>query len=114
MVTPVSVSVLLRSGSPQLTSTLSPYTTLFRSVTPAAASVQTSGRQIFTATVTNTTNKAVTWQVNGITGGNTSVRTNATTAVYTAPAIVPSAAKETVTAVSVADPTRSGSAQVTF
>ena len=83
------------------------------SVTPAAASVQTSGRQTFTATVTNTTNKAVTWQVNGITGGNTSVGTISTTGVYTAPATVPSPAKVTVTAVSVADPTRSGSARVT-
>jgi len=49
------------------------------SVTPAAASVQTGGMQTFTATVTNTTNKAVTWQVNGITGGNTSVGTISTT-----------------------------------
>src|SRR5204863_7927744 len=84
------------------------------SVAPAAASVQTNGRQTFTATVTNTTNKAVTWQVNGITGGNTSVGTISTTGVYTAPATVPSPAKVTVTAVSVADPTRSGSAQVTI
>src|SRR6266478_3758753 len=53
------------------------------SVTPAAASVQTGGMQTFTATVTNTTNKAVTWQVNGITGGNTSVGTISTTGVYT-------------------------------
>src|SRR6266480_723369 len=83
------------------------------SVTPAAASVQTGGRQTFTATVTNTANKAVTWQVNGVAGGNTSVGTISTTGVYTAPATVPSPAKVTVTAVSVADPTRSGSAQVT-
>src|SRR2546430_12626961 len=83
------------------------------SVTPAAASVQTGGTQTFTATVTNTTNKAVTWQVNGITGGNTSVGTISTTGVYTAPATVPSPAMVTVTAVSVADPTRSGSARVT-
>src|SRR5204863_9586057 len=78
------------------------------SVTPAAASVQTNGTQIFTATVTNTTNKAVTWQVNGITAGNTSVGTISTTGVYTARATVPSPAKVTVMAVSVADPTRSG------
>src|SRR5437773_761017 len=84
------------------------------SVTPAPASVQTGGTQTFTATVTNTANKAVTWQVNGITGGNTSVGTISTTGVYTAPATVPSPAIVTVTAVSVADPTRSGSAQVTI
>src|ERR1700756_5647803 len=84
------------------------------SVTPAAASVQTGGTQAFTATVTNTTNKAVTWQVNGITGGNTSVGTISTAGVYTAPATVPSPATVTVTAMSVADPTRSGSAQATI
>src|SRR6266404_1747022 len=83
------------------------------SVTPAAASVQTGGTQTFTATVTNTANKAVTWQVNGIAGGNTSVGTISTTGVYTAPATVPSPAIVMVTAVSVADPTRSGSSQVT-
>src|SRR5947199_6891579 len=83
------------------------------SLTPAAASVQTGGTRTFTATVTNTTNKAVTWQVNGITGGNTSVGTISTTGVYTAPATVPSPAKVTVTAVSVADPTDRKSAQVT-
>ena len=84
------------------------------SVTPAAASVQTGGTQTFTATVTNTTNTAVTWQVNGITGGSTSVGTISTAGVYTAPATVPSPATVTVTAVSVADPTRSGAGQVTI
>ncbi len=82
-------------------------------MTPAAASVQTGGTQTFTATVTNTANRAVIWQVNGVAGGNTSVGTISTTGVYTAPATVPSPAIVTVTAVSVADPTRSGSAQVT-
>src|SRR6266513_1242232 len=82
------------------------------SVTPAAASAQTGGTQPFTATVTNTANRAVIWQVNGVAGGNTSVGTISTTGVYTAPATVPSPAIVTVTAVSVADPTRSGSAQV--
>src|SRR4029077_11235345 len=63
---------------------------------------------------TNTTNTAVTWQVNGIAGGSMSVGTIATAGVYTAPATVPSPATVTVTAVSVADPTRSGAAQVTI
>jgi len=84
------------------------------SVTPATASVSAGGTQAFTATVTNTTNTAVTWQVNGITGGNTSVGTVSSAGLYTAPATVPSTATVTVKAVSVADPTRSGSAQVTI
>src|SRR5437879_4918212 len=111
-VTAVSVADPTRSGSAQVTVTAAP-TPVTVSVAPAAASVQTGGTQTFTATVTNTTNTAVTWQVNGITGGNTSVGTISTTGVYTAPATVPSPAMVTVTAVSVADPTRSGAAQVT-
>src|SRR6266513_17668 len=112
-VTAVSVADPTRSGSAQVTITATAPTPVTVSVAPAAASVQTGGRQTFTATVTNTANKAVTWQVNGVTGGNTSVGTVSTTGVYTAPATVPSPAIVTVTAVSVADPTRSGSAQVT-
>ena len=84
------------------------------SVTPATASVQTGATQSFTATVTNTTNTAVTWQINGITGGNTTVGTISAAGLYTAPATVPSPATVTVGAVSMADPTRSGSAQVTI
>src|SRR6266403_1469617 len=84
------------------------------SVTPAAASVQAGGTQTFTATVTNTTNKAVIWQVNGVAGGNNRVGMISTAGVYSAPSTVPSPATVTVTAVSVADPTRSGSAQVTI
>ena len=113
-VTAVSVADPTRSGSAQVTITATAPMPVTVSVAPAAASVQTNGTQIFTATVTNTTNKAVTWQVNGITAGNTSVGTISTTGVYTAPATVPSPAKVTVTAVSVADPTRSGAAQVTI
>src|SRR5207249_10348932 len=91
-------------GSAQVTITATAPMPVTVSVAPAAASVQTNGTQIFTATVTNTTNKAVTWQVNGITAGNTSDGTITTTDVNTAPATVPAPAKVTVTAVSVADP----------
>src|SRR5205823_3005235 len=107
-VTAVSVADPTRSGSARVTITT-------KSTPPVTASVDTLAlhdalpiSQTFTATVTNTTNQAVTWQVNGITGGNTSVGTISTTGVYTAPATVPSPAIVTVTAVSVADPTRSG------
>src|SRR5206468_9604336 len=61
-VTAVSVADPTRSGSAQVTVTATtpmPHTV---SAAPAAASVQTNGTQNFTATVTNTTNKAVTWQ----------------------------------------------------
>lgn len=64
----------------------------------------------FTPTVTNTTNKAVTWKVNGVTGGNSTVGTISSDGLYTAPAVQPNPSTVTITAVSQADPTKSGSA----
>ena len=69
-----------------------------------------STTQQFTATVTGTTNTAVTWSVDGITGGNTTVGTISTSGLYTAPT---TATAHTVTATSVADSTKSASAAVT-
>ncbi len=83
-------------------------------VTPAAASLRSGVTQNFTATVTNTSNKAVIWQVNELVGGTLSIGTISTAGVYTAPATVPSPAMVTITAVSEADPTRSGSAAVSI
>src|SRR5207248_1960913 len=82
----VSVADPTRSGSAQVT--ITPPVAV--SVTPSTASVQTGGTQSFTATVTNTTNTAVTWQVSGITGGHTSVGPTSSAFLFTAPATVPS------------------------
>src|SRR5207253_7668327 len=41
-------------------------------ISPTSATVGAGGTQQFTATVTNTNNTAVTWQVNGVPGGNRS------------------------------------------
>src|SRR5207302_501067 len=70
--------------------------------------------QQFTATVQNTSNTAVTWQVSGVTGGNATVGTISSSGLYTAPAVVPNPAIVTVTAVSNAVTTKSASAQVTI
>ena len=82
------------------------------SVTPASTSVPVSGTTKFTASVANTSNSAVTWQVNGVTGGETTHGTIDTTGLYTAPAAVPSPAAVTVAAVSQAQPTKVATAQV--
>jgi hypothetical protein len=63
----------------------------------------------FTATVQNTTNTAVTWFVDGVAGGNSSVGTISASGMYTAPA---QAGTHTVTATSVADTTKSAKASV--
>jgi len=56
----------------------------------------------------------VTWQVNGVTGGNATVGTISSSGLYTAPGVVPNPATVTVTAVSQADATKSAAAQVTI
>ena len=89
-------------------------------VSPAAPSVPTGGAQVFTASVTGTNGAStdVTWSVNNTPGGNstigTIVSTGTLTALYTAPAIVPSPAAVTVTATSSDDTLASGSATVTI
>jgi len=83
-------------------------------VCPATSSVQTGGSQPFTATVANTTDINVTWQVNGVAGGNSTLGTVSSSGVYTAPAAVPSPATVTVQAVSEADQTVTSSTSVTI
>lgn len=84
-------------------------------VSPSSASVVAgTGTQTFAATVTGSSNSAVTWQVNGVVGGNSTVGTVTTAGAYTAPAVPPAQPTVTVTAVSVVDSTSSGSAAVTI
>jgi hypothetical protein len=83
------------------------------SVTPSSASLQVGmATQTFTAIVTDTTNTAVSWQVNNVLGGNSTVGTISASGVYTPPARVSGSMTVTVTAVSLAVKTQSGSAQV--
>lgn len=83
-------------------------------VCPATNNIQAgAGGQSFTVTAANTTNTAVSsWEVNGIAGGNSTVGTITSTGVYTPPSRPPSPASVTITAVSAADTTVSGSATV--
>jgi len=67
----------------------------------------------FSASVTNITDTAVSWSVNGVAGGNAVVGTITSAGSYTAPADLPSPAAVTITATSHADPTKSDSAAVT-
>jgi hypothetical protein len=83
-------------------------------VSPSSASVPAATVRSFFASVTGTTNKAVSWQVNGVAGGDATVGTVDASGIYTAPAVVPSPAAVTLTAVSQADTTKSGSAALTI
>src|SRR5437016_2838962 len=86
------------------------------SVSPPTGSLQAGSgtTETLTATVGNTVNTQVTWQVDTVTGGNATVGTISTSGVYTVPATVPSPATVTITAVSGDDPTRSGTATITI
>ena len=78
---------------------------------PTSATVVVGQNAAFQATVTGSTNTAVTWQVDGTVNGNSTVGT-ISAGIYTAPANVPNPATVTVTAVAQADTTKSVSAAV--
>jgi hypothetical protein len=90
-------------------------------ISPSLITIATLATQSFTATVTGSTNTAVTWQVNGVSGGNsanglvsTTILGTASEALYLAPSAMPSPASVSVTAISQADPTKSATATVTI
>jgi len=65
-------------------------------LSPASASVAAGSTQLYT--VTNGNGDAITWQVNGITGGNASVGTISGSGLYTAPAVPPISQPLSITA----------------
>src|SRR5437764_6208830 len=111
-VTAVSQADATKSASVQVT--ITPTAAVSVTISPTSATVAAGGTQQFSATVQNTSNTAVTWQVNGVAGGNATVGTISSAGLYTAPAAVQSTTTVTVTAVSQADATKSASAQVTI
>jgi hypothetical protein len=89
-----------------------PTTAVTVSISPTSASVQAGAAKQFTATVTGTTNTAVTWWVNSVEGGNTTYGAISSEGLYSAPSNVPSGSV-TVAARSVADTTKLATAAVT-
>ena len=83
--------------------------TITVSVMPNPASVRAGNSQQFAATVSGSSNQAVSWSVNAIAGGNASVGTITSRGLYTAPAVVPNANSVTIQATSAADSSASGS-----
>lgn len=81
-------------------------------VFPSATSVVLGHTVPFSATVTGTTNTAVNWEVAGVVGGNPTVGMITTAGLYTAPSAVPNPSTVVVTAVSQANPAKSGTGRV--
>jgi hypothetical protein len=82
-------------------------------ISPTSAKVRVGTTLQFSAVVSNASNTAVVWSVNGVTGGSSRYGTISTTGLYKAPSSVPSPSQVTVTATSVADSTKSAKASVT-
>jgi len=90
-------------------------------ISPSTITLATLATQAFTATVTGSANPAVTWQVNGVSGGtsangliSTTVLGTSNEAIFLAPSSVPSPASVSITAISQADSTKSATATVTI
>ncbi|HEY4837368.1 MAG TPA: DUF1800 family protein [Candidatus Acidoferrales bacterium] len=83
-------------------------------VSPSSANIRAGSSQTFTAMVTGTTNTAVTWQVNNVTGGNSTTGTIDGSGNYSAPAVVPTSNSVSVEAVSAASASSSGSSPITL
>ncbi len=82
-------------------------------LSPSTASVAVNGQFQFTASVHNSTDPAVLWMVNGVTGGNSTTGWVSPTGLYTAPNVVPSPSRVTVQASSHAVPSATATASVT-
>ena len=88
--------------------------TVVVNVTPSSVGLVPGASQQFQAAVSGTPNTAVTWRVNGKTGGDSSLGTVTQTGLYTAPAAVPTVNVVTVSALSQADNITQGTATVTI
>ncbi|HLJ24162.1 MAG TPA: hypothetical protein VKT71_08655 [Candidatus Acidoferrales bacterium] len=90
------------------------------SVSPSSATLALSAVQTFRATVTGAQDPSVTWDVNGIVGGNSIVGTIANSqtdpdrTTYTSPAVMPAGQSVAVRARSNANPTVFASATIGF
>lgn len=96
------------SASVSISSTTTPVAV---SVTPTSTSVPLGNAQQFSATVSGTSNTAISWLVDGTAGGASAIGTISSTGLYTAPSAMPSTAI-VVTAQSSAQPTATASASV--
>ena len=92
--------------------TLTP--TVAVSISPRSASLLAGETATFSATVTGSSNKTVTWAVNGTAGGSSTFGTVSSAGLYTAPASPPSPNVVTVSATSATDSKASASAAVTI
>lgn len=107
-------SVLLLGGCGGNHQSTSPPPAVTVMVSSRGSSVLLGSTQQLTATITGTSNTAVTWSVNGIAGGNAVVGTTSSAGLYTAPQDLPNPATVTIQATSQAKSSVSGSVVLTI
>lgn len=84
------------------------------SVSPTSYTLRVTQTKTFYASVANSSNRTVTWSVNGVTGGNTTVGTVTSAGLYTAPATVPTANVVKIRATSAVAPNPFAEASITL
>src|ERR1700722_815134 len=100
-------------GSNPASAPAPPPSTISVSVVPASMSVLLGTTAALSATVSNTTDTAVSWSVAGIPGGNSTVGTISASGVFTAPQFLPVPGVVTVQATSLADASKTATATTT-
>jgi hypothetical protein len=111
-VTATSVTAPTKSAS--ATVKIESATSVSISVSPSTVQVSVGEHQQFSAKVTGTTNTSVKWAVGGTGCSGSSCGSISSSGLYAAPASVPASPKVTITAVSVAAPSRSSRATATI
>jgi len=84
------------------------------SVSPTTANIRAGATYKFSASVSGSSNTSVTWSVNSIAGGSSTLGTVDSSGNYTAPPTLPSPNTVSLTATSTADTTKSASSAVTL
>jgi hypothetical protein len=123
---PVTIEAVAGTQNASATVTIVSAPAVSVTISPGAATVTAGTRATFTAFVSGATNTSATWSINGIANGNATVGQVCapgsnpcaspsgaeTTIDYLAPQVPPQPNSVTLTATSVADTTKSGSAQI--
>ncbi len=102
------------SSSASSSTCIDPTTGITITISPVTASVNVVTTQQFFAAVSGGTNNVITWQVNGVTGGNDTTGRIDSNGLYHAPTTVPSTTTVKVAAVSYEEPALSAPSTVTI
>ena len=113
-VTVTATSVALPTKSASATVNIESAASVSIAVSPLSAQVSAGGQQMFSATVTGATDTSVKWSIAGAGCTGAACGSISTSGIYTAPVSIPAIPKVTITATSLAAPTKSASATATI